>query len=124
VSRFWAGLPDWLTGPLADYIARQQRRWKPSQVRHHTRIRLQSLRQVWRWLLEDGGVSGWEVLGRHDVEAYADARLDAGAAASTLNRELRDLWAFLRFVEDGGSGSRRASFECPGSKKGSHCPVS
>ena len=102
VSRFWAGLPDWVVEPMAEYIAHQQRRWKPSQVRHHTRIRLQSLRQVWRWLVEDGGVSGWEALGRRHVEAYADERLKAGTAASTVNRELRDLWAFLSFV--GGHG--------------------
>jgi integrase/recombinase XerD len=122
VSRFWAGLPNWLTEPLADYIARQQRRWKSSQVRHHTRIRLQSLRQVWRWLLEDGGVSGWEVLGRHDVEAYADARLDAGAAASTLNRELRDLWAFLRFVEDRGQRIAPGVFRVARIKEGKPLP--
>jgi site-specific recombinase XerD len=122
VSRFWAGLPDWLTGPLADYIARQQRRWKPSQVWHHTRIRLQSLRQVWRWLLEDRGVSGWEALGRRDVEAYADARLNAGAAASTLNRELRDLWAFLRFVEGRGQPIAAGVFRVSRIKEGQPLP--
>jgi site-specific recombinase XerD len=122
VSRFWAELPDWVVEPMAEYMAHQQRRWKPSQVRHHTRIRLQSLRQVWRWLLEDGGVSGWEALGRRDVEAYADARLKAGAAASTLNRELRDLWAFLRFVEDQGQPIAPGVFRVPRVKEGKPLP--
>jgi site-specific recombinase XerD len=100
VSRFWAGLPAWLTEPLADYIARQQRRWKASQVQHHTRNRLYTLRQVWRWLLEEREVGGFAALSRRDVEAYAEARLSAGVAASTINRQLRDLGAFLRFVEE------------------------
>jgi len=102
VTRFWVGLPAWLTEPLADYIARQQRRWKASQVQHHTRNRLQTLRQVWRWLLEERDVGGFAALSRRDVEAYAEARLSAGVAASTINRQLRDLWAFLRFVEEQG----------------------
>ena len=100
VSRFLGDLPTWLTEPLVDYIAHQQRRWKPSQVEHHTRIRSYTLRQVWRWLLEERNVSGFADLGRRDVQAYVDARVRAGLAASTINRQLRDLWAFLRFVED------------------------
>ena len=100
MSRFWVGLPAWLTEPLADYIARQQRRWKPSQVRHHTCNRLQTLRQIWCWLLEERDVNGFPALSRRDVEAYVEARLGAGIAASTINRQLRDLWAFLRFVEE------------------------
>jgi len=122
VSRFWAGLPDWVVAPMGEYIAHQQRRWKPSQVRHHTRIRLQSLHQVWRWLLEDGGVSGWEALGRRDVEAYADVRLKAGTAASTVNRELRDLWAFLRFVRDQGRPIAPGIFRVSRIKEGKPLP--
>jgi site-specific recombinase XerD len=122
VSRFWAGLPDWVVEPMAEYIAHQQRRWKPSQVRHHTRIRLQSLRQVWRWLVENGGVSGWEALGRRHVEAYADARLKAGAAASTVNRELRDLWAFLCFVEGRGQPIAPGVFRLSRIKEGKPLP--
>ena len=41
-------------------------------------------------------------LSRRDVQAYVDARLEAGRSASMINRELRDLWAFLRFVEERG----------------------
>jgi hypothetical protein len=33
-------------------------------------------------------VSGFAILGCRDVEAYVDARLQAGIAASTLNRKL------------------------------------
>jgi len=122
VSRFWAGLPAWLVEPLADYIADQQRRWKPSQVRHHTRNRLQTLRQVWRWLLEERAVSGLAALGRRDVQAYVDARLGAGVAASTINRQLRDLWAFLRFVEERGQPISPGVFRVARLKEGQPLP--
>jgi integrase/recombinase XerD len=122
VSRFWAGLPAWLIEPLADYIACQQRRWKPSQVRHHTRNRLQTLRQVWRWLLEERGASGFAALGRRDVQAYVDARLRAGVAASTVNRQLGDLWAFLRFVEERGQPIAPGVFRVARLKEGRPLP--
>jgi integrase/recombinase XerD len=110
LSRFWVGLPDWVVQPLADYIAHRRHHWKPSQVQHHTRVRLYTLRQMWRWLLEERGVTGFDALGRRDVEAYVDTRLKAGIAASTLNRQLRDLWAFLRFVEEQGHPISRGVF--------------
>lgn len=122
VSRFWVGLPVWLTEPLADYIAPQRRRWKASQVQHHTRNRLQTLRQVWRWLLEERDVGGFAALSRRDVEAYAEARLSAGVAASTINRQLRDLWAFLRFVEEQGQPVSPGIFRIARLKEGQPLP--
>jgi site-specific recombinase XerD len=122
LSRFWVGLPAWLIEPLAEYIAHQQRRWKPSQVQHHTRNRLQALRQVWRWLLEERDGSGFTALGRRDVQAYVDARLGTGVAASTVNRQLRDLWAFLRFVEDRGQPISPGVFRIARLKEGKPLP--
>ena len=122
VSRFWAGLPAWLVEPLADYIACEQHRWKPSQVGHHTCKRLQTLRQVWRWLLGERKVSGFAALGRRDVQAYVDARLGAGVAASTMNRQLRDLWAFLRFVDDRGQPISPGVFRVARLKEGQPLP--
>jgi site-specific recombinase XerD len=102
MSRFWRDLPSWLAGLLEDYLGRQQRRWKASQVGHHARARAQTLHQVWQWLINERGVSGLASLTRQDVQAYVQARLVEGVAASTLNRQLRDLWAFLRSIEDQG----------------------
>lgn len=113
LSRFWAGLPDWLTQPMADYIVQRQQRWKPSQVQHHTRVRLYTLCQIWRWLLEEREVRRFVDLGRRDVEAYVQMRLQASIAASTLNRQLRDLWAFLRFVEERGQPISPGVFRIP-----------
>lgn len=122
VSRFWAGLPAWLTEPLGEYIAHQQRRWKPSQVRHHTVTRLRTLRQIWCWLVEERDVHGFAALSRRDVEAYVETRLSAGVAASTLNRQLRDLWAFLRFVEGQGQPVSPGIFRVTRLKEGQSLP--
>jgi site-specific recombinase XerD len=122
LSRFWAGLPSWLTEPLVEYIARQRRRWKPSQREHHTRARLYTLCPIWRWLLEEQEVNGFAALGRRDVQAYVEARLEAGRAASTINRGLRDLWAFLHFVEDRGEPVSPGVFRVARLKEGKPLP--
>lgn len=121
-SRYWQELPIWLQSALEEYIAFQQRRWKPSQVYHHTRTRLQNLRQVWRWLVQQRGVSHWESLHRADVQAYLDQRVAAGVAASTLNRELRDLWAFLRYWTERGAPLASGVFRIPRLKEGEPLP--
>jgi integrase/recombinase XerD len=100
LSEFWGDLPSWLTERLDDFLAHQQRRWKPSQRHHHARARSKALRQIWIWLVTERSVNGWGALTRQDIQAYAEVRLSAGVAASTINRQLRDLWSFLHFVED------------------------
>jgi len=122
VTRFWAGLPTWLVQAMDDYIVHQQRRWKPSQVRHHTCVRLQTLRQIWRWLLQEREIEGFANLSRHDVRAYVEVRLKEGRAASTLNRQLRDLWAFLRFVEEQGQAISPGVFRIAQLKEGQPLP--
>jgi integrase/recombinase XerC len=97
----WGDLPAWLTERLNDYLTCQQHRWKTSQMHHHARARANALRPIWNWLTKERGVSSFATLTRQDIQAYIDVRL-ADVAASTLNRQLRDLWAFLCFLEDHG----------------------
>jgi integrase/recombinase XerC len=99
LAAYWSDLPAWLGEPLEAYITRQQRRWKPSQLAHHSRRRLTALRRVWLWLLEQQQIDDLADLRRAHVTAYVAALVEAGVAASTINRQLRDLWSFLRFVE-------------------------
>jgi site-specific recombinase XerD len=122
LSRYWESLPTWLTDVMAKYIAHRQRRWKPSQVRAHTRARLNTLRRAWRWLLAEREVKGLSHLRRADVQAYVGARLDAGIAVSTVNTELTDLWAFLRFAEAQGHPIAPAVFRVPRPERPPHLP--
>jgi site-specific recombinase XerD len=122
LSRYWEGLPDWLAGLLQEYIAYRQRRWKPSQVRNHTRTRLQALRRVWRWLLEEEQVSGIADLQRVHVQDFVDARLMAGISSGTVNVELTDLWAFLGYLEERGHAVRPSIFRVKRPKRGDPLP--
>jgi len=122
VDRLGTGLPAWLVEPLADYVAYRQHRWKASRARHNAANLLWTVCQVWRWLLEEREVDGFVALSRRDVAAYVDARLGAGIAASTLNRQLRDLRAFLRFVEEQGQPIAPGIFRLGWLKEGRSLP--
>jgi site-specific recombinase XerD len=100
LSRYWVGLPAWLTEHLQEYIAYQQRRWKPSQVRPHTQTRLRILRLSWRWLLDEAQLHSIADLQQAQVQGFVDAQLAAGLKSTTVNRYLTDLWAFLRHLEE------------------------
>lgn len=80
--------------------------------------------RVWRWLLAERGVRGLSQLRRVDVQAYVEARLGAGIAASTVNTELTDLWAFLRYAEAQGHAIAPAVFRVPRPKRPQHPPKS
>jgi site-specific recombinase XerD len=122
LSRYWEGLPDWLTDLLREYIAYRQRRWKPSQVRNHTRARLNTLRRVWRWLLDEEQVNSIAELQRAHVQGFVDARLSAGIGSGTVNTELTDLWAFLSYWEERGHRVRPSVFRIKRPQRGDPLP--
>jgi len=100
LSRFFRGLPAWLGELLEVHIIYRQRRWKPSQVRNNTRTRSRTLRGVWRWLVDEAGISSIADLRGTHVQSYVDARLAAGISSGTVNAALSDLWSFLRYLEE------------------------
>jgi site-specific recombinase XerD len=130
LSHYWEGLPGWLTSLLQEYIAHRQRRWKPSQVRNHTRARLNTLRRVWRWLLrselaeglDEERISSIADLQRAHVQGFVDARLVAGISSGTVNAELTDLWAFLGYLEERGHPVRPSVFRVKRPKRGDPLP--
>jgi site-specific recombinase XerD len=80
------------------------------------------LRQIWRWLVDAREITGLASLGRSDLQAYIDARLRLGTAVSTINRDLRDLWAFLRFLAARDQPIAPDVFRVPRLKEGSRLP--
>jgi integrase/recombinase XerC len=122
LSRYWEELPGWLTGLLQEYIAYRQHRWKPSQVRNHTRARLNTLRRVWRWLLDEERISSIADLQRAHVQSFVDARLMDGISSGTVNAELTDLWAFLGYLEERGHPVRPSVFRVKRPKRGDPLP--
>jgi len=122
LSRYRDELPDWLTGSLEEYILHCQRRWKPSQVHHHTRGRLNALRMIWRWLLDEGQVGSISELRRTHVKCFVETRLAAGVSNGTVNRNLSDLWAFLGYLEEQGHPVNPSVFRVKRPKQGDPVP--
>ena len=122
LSRYWEELPGWLTSLLQEYILYRQRRWKPSQVRNHTRARLNALRRVWRWLVDEEQVHSIAELQRAHVQGFVDTRLSASISSGTVNAELTDLWAFLGYLEERGHRVRPSVFRIKRPKRGDSLP--
>lgn len=122
LSHYWEGLPDWLTELLEEYIGYRQRRWKASQVRNHTRNRLNTQRRVWRWLLDEEGVMGIADLQRWQVQRFVEARLGAGLSSGGVIAELAELLAFLSYLEERGHPVSPSVFRVRHPKKGDPLP--
>jgi site-specific recombinase XerD len=122
LSRYWEGLPDWLTERLQAYIAYRQRRWKPSRVRERTREQLKTSRRVWRWLLEKEAISSIAELRGAHVQHFIEARLADGISAVTVNNELTTLWALLNYLEERGDPIRPSVFRVKRPKRGDSVP--
>lgn len=122
LSRYWEGLPDWLTELLDKYIVYRQRRWKASQVRNHTRNRLNTQRRVWRWLLDEEGVGSIADLQREQMQRLVEARLGAGLSNGSVIAELAELLAFLSYLEERGQPVSPSVFRVRRPKKGDPLP--
>ena len=122
LSRYWEGLPDWLTERLQAYIAHRQRRWKPSRVRNRTCEQLKTLRRVWRWLLEKEAIGGIADLQRAHVQHFVETRLAGGISPVTVNNELTAWWAFLHYWEEHGDPIRPSVFRVKRPKRGNALP--
>jgi site-specific recombinase XerD len=122
LNRYWEGLPEWLTGPLQEYIAYRQRRWKPSRVRKYTSTKLSALRRVWRWLLDEEQISSIADLQRAHVQSFIEARLATDICSGTVNAELTDLWVFLSYLEERGHPVNPSVFRLKRPKRGDPVP--
>jgi site-specific recombinase XerD len=122
LSRYWEGLPDWLTELLKEYIVYRRRRWKASQVDTHTRNQLNTQRRVWRWLLDEEGVNSIVELHRDQVQRWMEARLGAGLSSGSVVAELTELVAFLKYLEERGQTVSSSVFRVRRPKKGDPLP--
>jgi site-specific recombinase XerD len=122
LSRYWEGLPDWLTSLLQPYIVYRQYRWKSSQVRCLTRVQLRTLRRVWRRLLREGQIDSLADLKRSHVQGFVDSRLADGLSSGSVNAELTALWAFLRYLEERSHPVRPSVFRVKRPKRGEPLP--
>ena len=122
LSRYWRGLPDWLTSLMHENIVYQQRRWKPHQVRQHTINRLNALRSFWCWLLEEDKIESLSELKRSHVQSFVETRLQTGINGRTVERNLSDLKSFLNYWEERGQPVSPGIYRVKSPKRGKPLP--
>lgn len=93
-------LPTWLQPSLQAYLIWRWRNWQPHMARQHGRRLARQLGRSWNWLLDHQAIDDWSDLQRSPLEAWLNARQEAGIAASSRITELSDFLSFLRFVAD------------------------
>ncbi len=97
-------LPSWLQATLHSLVKRRWRNWQahtaPKLVTH---LRNNLLRH-WQWLITEFSLTAWSDLKRSHLEAWMQARFEAGLKAKSVHTELSLLKAcFLEAVELGFS---------------------
>lgn len=119
---FLAPLPGWLAADVQTYIALRQRNWLPAERYRATCTLLSHLTLSLRWMTSRVVLGSIEELTPTLWLDYVDARLDAGIQPATLNRELRDLQHFLRFLADEGRPVCQRMFRVEPLRVGPHLP--
>jgi site-specific recombinase XerD len=94
--------PTWLREGCLAWLNHQWGQWKPSQRKHHARIRLSQLRIFGDWLLSQRAFQDWDDLQSHDIAAFADAQLERGLKANSVRTILDGLYGVLRYLEKRG----------------------
>jgi site-specific recombinase XerD len=93
-------LPDWLQDTLSAYLHHRWQRWQPHRAAANVASMSSQLRTIWSWLLAERQIASWEMLQRSDVEAWLDARAEAGIKVNTRRTQLTTLFGCLRFACD------------------------
>lgn len=94
--------PPWLREGCLAWLDHQWWLWKPSQRKHHARVRLSQLRIFWTWQLNHRSLQGWEELQSKDVAAFADLQLARGLKPNTVRTILDGVYAVLRYLAKRG----------------------
>jgi site-specific recombinase XerD len=95
-----ADLPAWLGEPLLRWLHLRQRNWRPARRNQHTLRFWSSHGRLWRWLLNHYPIACLADLSRARVMSYADVRLAAGVAVSTVNQDILGLHGFLLYLQE------------------------
>lgn len=94
--------PTWLREDCLAWLDHQWGQWKPSQRKHHARVRLSQLRIFGDWLLSQHTFQSWDDLQSHDIAAFADAQLARGLKANSVRTILDGVYGVLPYLERHG----------------------
>ena len=96
----YASFPDWVRSMLKAHLKRSWYNWKPHMAAQHAHATSRQLATIWQWILDSFSPTGWNDLCRTQVEAWMDAQLKRGLAASTVKRSYDYLYSLLRFAQE------------------------
>jgi site-specific recombinase XerD len=93
----WApDLPEAIRQACLAFVQHRLKGWKPQRQRVHAQRALGHLSRFWRWQLAQRPIQQPSELQLSDLQAFQQAQLQAGLAASSINTQLDELLALLR----------------------------
>ena len=101
-ERYQVGLPDWLLEHLTAFLTVRQVNWRPSRLPVSTYQFWKKVTQIWRWLFQNHDITHVADISRQHIYAYMDEMLAQGYAPGSVNQDLYNFQASLRFLQRRG----------------------
>jgi integrase/recombinase XerC len=97
-----AGLPGWLEATVDAYLSWRWPSWRAQTAYQVGGNVLSVVRRVWTWLETHRQITGWESFRRADLQAWLEARCQAGIRHTSIQSELGLIHSLFKFVETRG----------------------
>jgi integrase len=101
-ARVTKGLPAWLVSELDRYQHLMQRNWRDARMDQNIHRFWSVHLRIWKYFVEQRNVCELKDFKRQHILDYVDHRLGEGCAVTGVNNELRNLHAFLVFLQEEG----------------------
>ena len=94
-----AGLPDWLEDAVDAYLSWRWPTWRAQTAYQVGGNVLRLVRRVWTWLATHRQITGWENFQRADLQAWLEARCQAGIRHTSIQTEFGSLHSLFKVIE-------------------------
>ena len=121
-ERYQKGLPDWLLDQLTAFLYVRQVNWRRSRLAESTYHFWQKITRVWRWLFHKQAIMAVTDIQRRHIYAYLDEMLAQGYAPQSVNQDLYNFQASLRFLQRRGYAVPTALLTISGLKQPDNLP--
>ena len=121
-ARYQEGLPDWLLSELEKFLLVRQVNWRPSRLAISTYQFWRKVTQVWRWLFANTKIQEPKEITRRHLYTYMDEMLAQGYAVKSVNQDLYNFQATLRFLQRRGQTIPNALLNLSGLKQPDSLP--
>ena len=122
LARYQEGLPDWLVAQMTRYQHMRQANWRPARLNQAILRFWGGQTRLWHWLFQHYPIVELKDIRRQYVFDYIDHRLAKGYAASTINQDLHNFHAFLKFLREQDFLVSQALFHIKGLKQPERLP--